>query len=703
MRQESKKMSYTIAYVMSLPHSGSTLCGSLLGGHSQAFCLGEPWKLGQYARLERKTTHKTALGNSCTCGAPDIWACTFWPKVDSEVYQKSGLSLRDLDTASSDPERFKRDNKLMYDAVAAVTGASLLVDSSKRVERLQQLVASDFAPIKIVHLLRSPRGQVLSNMKRTGRGPYRHAVRNAIETMRMILAGRSSQAVSTRYEDMAANAENWLTELMPEFGLEFESEQLNWANLERHNISGNLSRATKDNTIKVDRSWETGLKPLHKIYVDIIAGPFSKMANSPRRTAHAGKAFSSVFAVSAGLSMLLLGSCAVKADADASKEGLSSLNITPGGEKGRTVAVTNLADDGPGSLRYAISQSGPRNIIFKVGGEIWLKSDLVIREPFVTIAGETAPSPGISVMGDSVRVRGHDVILRHIRVRVGALGSGSPAENRDGIGIDGSQDGTRPAHNILVENCSVAWSIDEGVTIYGPNTNNIVIRNTIVAEGLLNSIHPKGPHSMGLLVGPLTRDVLVQGNILASNRWRNPVVSAGASAIIVNNLIYNPGGFGLHYYSRRNMVPTRVTAVGNLVIAGPDTKPSLLSFKQALSPGSQLNYRDNRAEGTQAFDRNEVMADGQAAPFVEKPPIWRSDLDPLPVGRVRMATLQHAGARPWDRDATDARIIAEIQNGGGHIPDQPADQRLRASEAALAEKADAKAARKRCKMDPADC
>jgi hypothetical protein len=275
-------MAYTIAYVMSLPHSGSTLCGSLLGGHSQAFSLGEPWKLQQYALLQRKNTHKTALGNSCTCGAPDIWACTFWPKVDTEVRAVSGLGLRDLDTAALDPQRFQHDNKLMYDAVAKVTGASLLVDSSKRVERLEQLISSDIAPVKILHLLRNPRGQVLSNMKRSGRGPYRHAVRNALETRRMIKAGKPGITIPTHYENMAANAENWLRDLMPQFGLQFEPQQLSWASQERHNISGNQSRATKDNTIRVDRSWETGLKPIHRAYIDIVAGPLAKIAGARR-------------------------------------------------------------------------------------------------------------------------------------------------------------------------------------------------------------------------------------------------------------------------------------------------------------------------------------------------------------------------------------------------------------------------------------
>lgn len=275
-------MSYTIAYVMSLPHSGSTLCGSLLGAHPRSFCLGEPWKMRSYARLERVTTHKTALGNSCTCGAPDIWQCSFWPKVDATIQRVSGMGLRDLDTRSDDPKIFKRDNKLMFDSVAEVTGASLLVDSSKRIGQLKKLIAADFAPIKVMHLVRDPYGQVLSNMKRTGRGPYRHAVRNAIDTLKMTRLASKCHTIPTSYEHLAKDPSGWLKEVMPEFGLEYHPQQLEWAQSERHNISGNKSRATSDNTIKVDKSWETGLTNLHKTYIDIVARPTTRLSGVRR-------------------------------------------------------------------------------------------------------------------------------------------------------------------------------------------------------------------------------------------------------------------------------------------------------------------------------------------------------------------------------------------------------------------------------------
>ncbi|WP_324749635.1 sulfotransferase [Sphingomonas sp. LY54] len=273
-------MGYSIAYVMSLPHSGSTLAGALLGAHSQAFLLGEPWKLRQYARRERERTHKTALGNACTCGAPDIWTCTFWPRVDAAVRSVSDLGLADLDPAAPDPERFHRDNKLLFDAVAKATGASLLVDSSKRIQRCERLVASGIAPVTVLHLMRDPRGQVLSNMKRSGRGPYRHALRNQLDTWKMGALGRRVGASYVSYERIATDPVGWLTELMPRLGLEYEPSQLEWARLERHNLSGNQSRMTRDSAIRVDRSWEAGLSWPQRVYVDMAAGLVSRMTAS---------------------------------------------------------------------------------------------------------------------------------------------------------------------------------------------------------------------------------------------------------------------------------------------------------------------------------------------------------------------------------------------------------------------------------------
>jgi hypothetical protein len=352
-------------------------------------------------------------------------------------------------------------------------------------------------------------------------------------------------------------------------------------------------------------------------------------------------------------------------------------SITSGGDDGTVTEVTSLADSGPGSLRWAVNGAN-RKIVFRIGGEIWLKSPITIKDPAITVAGETAPSPGISLMGESLRIRGHDVIVRHIRVRIGAH-RGDGVANRDGIGVDGSVSGERPAHNIIVENCSVSWAIDEGIVVYGVNSNNIVFRNNIVAEGLYRSVHPKGLHSMGVMVGPKTRNIVIQGNLIAHNQWRNPVVSAGASAIVVNNLIYNPGAVGLHFYPARDNAPDQIqtSAVGNVVIAGPDTRSALTAFRQGLPLRSQIYYSDNVADGAIAFDTDDRPPNDTSFSFANKPPVWDPRLKILPSSDVFDYVLANAGARPNDRDETDRRIIQEVRTGTGRIRNEPADVRLR--------------------------
>ena len=168
----------------------------------------------------------------------------------------------------------------MFDAVAAETGATLLVDSSKSVARLRALLDADFAAVTAVHLVRNPRGQIFSHMKRSGRGPYRHAVRNALDTLAMTRQARKAEAIFTAYEQVASAPEEWLRSIMPKLGLDFEVRQLDWAHSDRHNISGNRSRATSDSTIKVDYSWEISLTPLQKTYINFVAGPFARLASA---------------------------------------------------------------------------------------------------------------------------------------------------------------------------------------------------------------------------------------------------------------------------------------------------------------------------------------------------------------------------------------------------------------------------------------
>jgi pectate lyase len=347
---------------------------------------------------------------------------------------------------------------------------------------------------------------------------------------------------------------------------------------------------------------------------------------------------------------------------------------TDGGDKGAVIHVTSLEDAGPGTLRAALLVKDPRRIVFDVGGDIFLKSPLRIASPFVTVAGETAPEPGITLLGDKVHIRTNDVILRNIRVRIGERPGSNPG-SRDGIAIEPLKG--KSAENILIDRCSVAWALDENIGFWGEKIGNIRIRNSVIAEALRNSIHPKGAHSMGMLVSGSAKNVVIEKNLFAHNVHRNPAIDAGATAMVVNNLIYDPIYTGFHIYKKKGRGPTLASVVGNVVIAGPSTKSKVLpSFAHGFNEGSRVYYSDNKAEGVRAFLPSEKpgKSDGRPAPFVEEKPVWLEWLDPMPVDQVASRVLAEVGPRPLD--TLDQRIIREAEMRTGTVRDTPTDSRL---------------------------
>jgi len=360
---------------------------------------------------------------------------------------------------------------------------------------------------------------------------------------------------------------------------------------------------------------------------------------------------------------------------------------TPGGRGGRILRVTTLDGTGPGSLREAVAATGPRTIVFEVGGTIDLdKQQLQIREPFITIAGQTAPSPGITLVRGGIDVRTHDVVVRHIRVRVGEAG----AAKKSGWEADGLSTGAG-AHDVIVDHCSISWATDENLSTSGPrftggtpdewrrNTSHrITFSNNIVAEGLSRSTHSKGNHSKGTLVHDNVTDVLIVGNLYAHNVERNPLFKGGARGAIVNNLIYDPGPRAVHY----NLLPAewgtnpyqtgQITAVGNVLRAGPST-PSPIAFLQIGGDGDlEYHGRDNiavdRVGAPLPMTGRYTTSPARIVPLAS-PPSWPPGVQAIAATEVQRVVLRDAGARPWDRDADDIRIIANVAEGLGQVID----------------------------------
>ena len=364
----------------------------------------------------------------------------------------------------------------------------------------------------------------------------------------------------------------------------------------------------------------------------------------------------------------------------------SPADPTDGGKGGRIVRVTTLAKDGPGSLAEALAAKGPRIIVFEVGGAIDLeRSTLEISEPFVTIAGQTAPSPGITLLRGGIDVLTHDVKISHLRVVVG--GDGLPRMH----GWEADAFSTRTAHNLVIENNSFFWAIDENMSASGPRftgdtveewqagtSRNIVFRLNLAAEGLADSTHPKGEHSKGSLIHDNATGIVFERNVWAHNVERSPLLKGGAEALMVNNLIYNPQHRAVHYnlmdleWAGHPVVEGKLTAVGNVMRGGNDTNEGL-PFLMIGGVGDLLYYgRDNVAVdrhgnplpmfGRYGVTRAEIRQ--QDAPLHDL-----SQYEILPTVDVETELLATAGARPWDRGEMETRVLFFIAEGRGDILD----------------------------------
>lgn len=339
------------------------------------------------------------------------------------------------------------------------------------------------------------------------------------------------------------------------------------------------------------------------------------------------------------------------------------------------IHVTNLDDDGPGSLRAALDLKGPRVIVFDVGGAINLESDVKIHEPYVTVAGQTAPTPGISLWHAAVRIRTHDVVIQHIAVRSGPSDSVKINGNRDAISIDGNSSSGDDNHSyqVRLENVSASWSVDEAMSLWYPTTRQVTVRHSIIAEALNNAGHPKGHHSMGLLIGANVQTVAITGNLLASNVFRNPVMGKGTSAFVANNYIVNPGQNAIHFYNRGSDAPTLASVVNNVVEAGPNTKKTIAGVLIPMGLTGEDTADRIFVEGNQMEigPWGQDIRVGPGLVLAREPPIWARGWPLKAVEMVKIDVLRHAGARPADRDPTDRRLIDQIQAGEEKVVDSP--------------------------------
>lgn len=353
--------------------------------------------------------------------------------------------------------------------------------------------------------------------------------------------------------------------------------------------------------------------------------------------------------------------------------------FTFGGRGGKVITVTNLNDRGPGSFREACETGGARIVVFNVSGVIRLESDINVRAPYITIAGQTAPGDGICIAGGSFQVNTHDVIVRHMRFRRGET---FVSHREDSFGGN-------PVGNIMIDHCSCEWGLDENISfyrhMYDPSegqyeakaekcpTVNVTIQNTISAKAL-----DTYNHSFGSTLGG--ENCAFMRNLWASNTGRNPSIGWNGIFNFVNNVVYNwvhrsaDGGdytamFNMinNYYKPGPATPKN-SAVGHRILK-PESGRSKLNrkvFGRVYAEGNIMEgypeiTADNWAGGIQV--ESQPNTDGYTEQMRVKEPFEMPYIRIMSAQESYDYVLKNAGATIPCRDIVDQRIIEEVITG----------------------------------------
>ncbi len=342
-------------------------------------------------------------------------------------------------------------------------------------------------------------------------------------------------------------------------------------------------------------------------------------------------------------------------------------STTPGGRGGKVLFVTNLDDSGPGSLREACEAQGPRIVVFRVSGLISLEKAITVRNPYLTLAGQSAPGDGICLRNCGFAVATHDVVVRFLRSRLGDLAG--KAED--------CLDLANGASHVIFDHCSATWSIDECLSLAG-NVSDATVQWCLIAEALNKSKHPKGPHGYGSLAranGPVS----LHHNLWAHHNARNPRFGDNYDKPpypvfdFRNNVIYDFGGTcsGL----TQGRFP--VNYVANYIRPGPSSRART---PITIGGPSDLTFfiRDNIFEGNDAFTAdntlffNQVEIEGTRQVRIVDEPFAAAPVRTLPATEALEAVLAAVGASVPIRDSVDARIVDQVRQRRGAIIDSQA-------------------------------
>ncbi|MEK0316161.1 hypothetical protein [Cohnella sp. 56] len=375
--------------------------------------------------------------------------------------------------------------------------------------------------------------------------------------------------------------------------------------------------------------------------------------------------------------------------------------ISTGGRGGTIIKVTNLNDSGPGSLRACATATGTRTCVFTVGGTINLQSTILITNPNLTIAGQTAPGGGILLKGTAmstnmlmVGVVGQDanVVIRYLRLRKGY----NPNGDDSGGAIE-----IFNGNNIILDHLSVSWNQDEGIGVWKSvdiSTKNVTSSYNIMAEGLY-------PHSTGLLAGgeggqDNETDIDMHHNLIMNDTHRNPLLKTKSSRI-VNNITYNQsfylaqvgGGISADFIGNKykkgplygvttyesNFYPHEIQAFPQAVPYDNNTAHG----DPSIYLSGNIGWNQTSPTGNQWLLTSKIAGENETETGAAIPASWKRTT-PLanttypivaePVGNIESSILPTVGASQriscegaWvtARDSVDTRLVNQYQTNTG--------------------------------------
>ncbi|WP_211198724.1 hypothetical protein [Ruegeria haliotis] len=320
-------------------------------------------------------------------------------------------------------------------------------------------------------------------------------------------------------------------------------------------------------------------------------------------------------------------------------------------------------------MRDCIQQAGPRTCIFRVSGTIVLeKQSLVASNPYLTIAGETAPGGGIAIrngprqLRPSLEIHTHDVIVRHLRIRPGPHELKSCCSGAIGVYKRASRD-------VIFDHISASWGSDE--TMDSEYAERLTVQWSIFSEPLYSGGPGKSTRARNML---LTRggDFSVHHNLFSHGIFRNPQIAPetpGTTTEIVNNLMYSPQWqYVVSLMNNRGKVAANI--IGNLKLTGKDiASDRLVHLFDYGEFGFEIYLRDNLDEDNR--ETSDLPEDLVLAPenrnYVVSEPVVTPLVHADPVASVYESVLQNAGATRPMRDVVDQRVIEEVRNRSGRV------------------------------------